>query len=159
MRAPSANPAGILPIIDATSVPVPTQSDQDMSEAHGPIVRAADLRTGIASSPLWSPTSIAPDDGDQKASGSRRYDPTEACGPLLLQQNNLANVAVVHQHGLPLETIGYAESRHHQILDSTQQRHMEHLQEVPAENYNEVQQRDFCCKTEVWLCRAACLEQ
>ena len=59
---------------------------------------------------------------------------------LLLQQNNLANVAVVHQHGLPLETIGYAESRHRQILDNAQQRHMEHLQEVHAENYNEVQQ-------------------
>ena len=140
MSAPSANPAGVFPIVDATSVPVPTQSDQDMSEVHGPVVRAADLRTGIASSPLWSPTSIAPDDGEPSASGSRRYDPTGTYGPLLLQQNNLANMAVVHQHGLPLETIGYAESRHRQILDNTQQRHMEHLQEVHAENYNEVQQ-------------------
>ena len=61
MSAPSANPAGVLPIVNATSVPVPTQSDSDVSEVHGPIVRAADLRTGIASSPLWSPTSIAPE--------------------------------------------------------------------------------------------------
>ena len=158
MNAPSANPAGVLPIADATSVPVPTQSDQDMREVHGPIVRPADLRTRIASSPLWSPRSIAPDDGEPSASGSRRYDPTGTYGPLLLQQNNLANVAVVHQHGLPLETIGYAESRHRQIPDNTQQRHMEHLQEVQAENYNEVQQmriallvqqiREFSCRSD-----------
>ena len=140
MSAPSATPAGVLPIVDATSVPVPPQSDQDMSEVHGPIVRAADWRTGIAFSPFWSPTSFAPGDGDQTESGSRRYDPTGSYGPLLLQQNNLANVAVVHQHGLPLETIGYAKARHRQILDNTQQRHMEHLQEAHAENYNEVQQ-------------------
>ena len=50
MSAPSTNPAGILPIADAASVPVPTQSDQDMSEVHGPIIRTADLRTGIVSS-------------------------------------------------------------------------------------------------------------
>ena len=140
MSAPSTNPAGILPIADAASVPVPTQSDQDMSEVHGPIVRTADLLTGIVSSSLWSPTSIAPDDSGASASESRRHDPTGTYGPVLLQQNNLANVAVVHQHGLPLETTGYAKSRHRQILDSTQQRHMEHLQEVHAENYNEVQQ-------------------
>ena len=111
-----------------------------MSEVHGPIVRPANLRTGIVSSSLWSPTSIAPDDSGASASESRRQDPTGTYGPVLLQQNNLANVAAVHQHGLPLQTIGYAESRHRQILDNTQQRHMEHLQEVHAENYNEVQQ-------------------
>ena len=140
MSAPSANFVGVLPRMDASSVPVPTQSDQDMSEVHGPIIRPAGLRTGISSSPLWSPTSIAPEDGEYSASGSRRHDPTGTYGLLLLQQNNLANVAVVHQHGLPLETIGYAESRHRQILDNTQQRHLEHLKEVPAQNYNELQQ-------------------
>ena len=107
MSAPSTNPAGILQIADAASVPVPTQSDQDMSEVHGPIVRTADFRTGIVSSSLWSPTSIAPDDSGASASEGRRHDPTGTYGPVLLQQNNLANVAVVHQHGLPLETIGY----------------------------------------------------
>ena len=141
MSAPSANHAGVLPTANVSSVPVPTQSDQDMSEVHGPIIRPADLRKGIASSPLWSPTSMAPEDGEYTSSGSRRRnDPTGTYGPLLLQQNNLANVAVVHQHGLPLETIGLAESRHRQILDNTQQRHIEHLQEVHAQNYNEVQQ-------------------
>ena len=144
MSAPSTNPAGIPLIADAGSIPVHTQSDQDMSEVHGPIVRPADLRTGIASSSLWSPTSIAPDDGGASASGSRRYDPTGTYGPLLLQQNNLANVAVVHQHGLPLETIGYAESRHRQILDNTQQRHMEHLQEVHAEKLQRSSANEDC---------------
>ena len=102
MSAPSANPAGVLPIADASSVPVPTQSDQGTSEVHGPIVRPADLRTGIASSPLWS----RPQSPRKTVSGSRRNDPTGTYGPLLWQQNNLANVAVVHHHGVPLETTG-----------------------------------------------------
>ena len=49
-------------------------------------------------------------------------------------------MAVVHQHGLPLEATRVAESSHRQILDHTHQRHMEHLQEVHAQNHNEVQQ-------------------
>ena len=106
MSAPSTNPAGILPIADAASVPVPTQSDQDMSEVHGPIVRTADLRTGIVSSSLWSPTSIAPDDSGASASESRRHDPVGTYGPVLLQQNNLANVAVVISMAYLLRQLG-----------------------------------------------------
>ena len=131
MSAPSTNPVGVLPIADAASVPVPSQSWSGSR---------ANRKTSRLAYTDRIQTSIAPDAGGTSASGSRRYDPMGTCGPLLLQQNNLANVAVVHQHGLPLETIGYAELRHRQILYNTQQRHMEHLQEVHAENYNEVQQ-------------------
>ena len=76
MSAPNEHPAGVLPIEDASAVPVLTQSDQDMSEAYGPVVRPTELRSGVMSSPMWSPTTLAPEDYDPAASSSRRHDST-----------------------------------------------------------------------------------
>ena len=76
MNAPNNHPAGVFPPEHAAAVPIPTQSDQDMSEVFGPVVRPAELRSGIMASPMWSPTPIAPEDHDPSANSSRRADPT-----------------------------------------------------------------------------------